>query len=143
MAKLSEYSFEIGPIRPPSEGGSHSLLIRVTRNCPWSRCKFCFGMLYERENFSLRTVEDVKKDIHTDKLISDEIKQTSWQLVQAGEINEAAARALIRQDPELRFNHSFITVFNWLATGGQTVFLQDADSLVMNRDAQFRGRGSQ
>ncbi|SFQ94576.1 hypothetical protein SAMN05660706_1012 [Desulfoscipio geothermicus DSM 3669] len=27
---------EQGPIRPPSEAGS--LLIRVTRNCPWNRC---------------------------------------------------------------------------------------------------------
>ena len=28
LERLKEYSFEIGPIRPPSEGGSRSLLIR-------------------------------------------------------------------------------------------------------------------
>jgi len=28
--------FEQGPIRPPSE--ANSLLIRITRNCPWNRC---------------------------------------------------------------------------------------------------------
>jgi radical SAM superfamily enzyme YgiQ (UPF0313 family) len=63
MKKMSAYSFEIGTIRPPSEGGSHSLLIRVTRNCPWSRCKFCYGTLYNREKFQLREGEDIKKDI--------------------------------------------------------------------------------
>ena len=63
MENLSAYSFEVGPIRPPSEGGSNSLLIRVTRNCPWSRCKFCYALPYEHEKFQLRPVEDVKKDI--------------------------------------------------------------------------------
>jgi radical SAM superfamily enzyme YgiQ (UPF0313 family) len=31
--------FELGPIRPPSE--ANSLLLRVTRNCPWNKCEFC------------------------------------------------------------------------------------------------------
>ena len=78
MKKLSTYSFEIGTIRPPSEGGSYSLLIRATRNCPWSRCKFCYGTPYNREKFELRSVEDIKKDIQAAKTISDEIKQMSW-----------------------------------------------------------------
>jgi uncharacterized protein (TIGR00369 family) len=51
--------FEQGPIRPPSE--AHSLLIRVTRNCPWNRCTFC--PVYKGARFSLRPVEHVKKDI--------------------------------------------------------------------------------
>ena len=89
MKKLSTYSFEIGAIRPPSEGGSNSLLIRVTRNCPWSRCKFCYGTFYNREKFQLRAVEDIKKDIQAAKAISDEIKQVSWQLGYAGQINNA------------------------------------------------------
>ena len=50
--------FEQGPIRPPSE--AHSLLIRVTRNCPWNRCTFC--PVYKGTRFSLRPVEDVKRD---------------------------------------------------------------------------------
>ena len=31
--------YEQGVIRPPSE--ADSLLVRVTRNCPWNQCVFC------------------------------------------------------------------------------------------------------
>ena len=51
--------YEQGRIRPPSEASS--LLVRVTRNCPWNQCAFC--MSYKREKFSRRTVEEVKQDI--------------------------------------------------------------------------------
>ncbi|MFC1995942.1 radical SAM protein, partial [Chloroflexota bacterium] len=131
MKKLSGYSFEIGAIRPPSEGGSSSLLIRVTRNCPWSRCKFCYSTPYNREKFQLRPVEDIKKDIQTAKTISDEIKQVSWQLGYAGQINNVVGSTIIRREPSLSESHSFGTVFNWLSSGGRTAFLQDADSLIM------------
>jgi radical SAM superfamily enzyme YgiQ (UPF0313 family) len=50
--------YEIGPIRPPSE--ADSLLLRLTRNCPWNRCKFC--NLYKGEKFSIRPVEHIIKD---------------------------------------------------------------------------------
>ena len=61
--------FEQGPIRPPSE--AYSLLIRITRNCPWNRCTFC--PVYKGAKFSIRSVEHVKKDIdsvysHIEKL---------------------------------------------------------------------------
>ncbi|HVO68326.1 MAG TPA: radical SAM protein [Syntrophales bacterium] len=51
--------YEQGVIRPPSEASS--LLIRVTRNCPWNQCLFCPA--YKGVKFSKRTVEEVKKDI--------------------------------------------------------------------------------
>ncbi len=51
--------YEQGVIRPPSE--AQSLLIRVTRNCPWNQCIFCPA--YKGVKFSRRTVEEVKKDI--------------------------------------------------------------------------------
>ena len=53
--------FELGPIRPPDE--ANSLLIRTTRGCPWNRCAFC--TLYKGFEFSIRPVEDIKKDILT------------------------------------------------------------------------------
>ena len=51
--------FEQGVIRPPSE--AFSLLVRVTRNCPWNRCHICPA--YKGKKFSRRSVEEVKKDI--------------------------------------------------------------------------------
>jgi radical SAM superfamily enzyme YgiQ (UPF0313 family) len=51
--------YEQGVIRPPSE--ANSLLLRVTRNCPWNQCLFCPA--YKGAKFSRRTVEEIKKDI--------------------------------------------------------------------------------
>jgi coproporphyrinogen III oxidase-like Fe-S oxidoreductase len=51
--------YEQGVIRPPSEASS--LLIRVTRNCPWNQCLFCPA--YKGVKFSKRILEEVKKDI--------------------------------------------------------------------------------
>ena len=54
-----QYRYETGPIRPPSEHAS--LLLRVTRNCPWNRCRFC--TLYKGTTFSIRRKEDVMADL--------------------------------------------------------------------------------
>ena len=51
--------YELPPFRPPSE--AYSMLLRVTRGCPWNRCKFC-GM-YKSMRFGKRSVEEVKGDI--------------------------------------------------------------------------------
>ena len=59
--------YEQGVIRPPSEASS--LLIRVTRNCPWNQCLFCPA--YKGVKFSKRTVEEVKGDIDS---MADELK---------------------------------------------------------------------
>jgi radical SAM superfamily enzyme YgiQ (UPF0313 family) len=131
IERLSDLTFEVGPIRPPSEGGSHSLLLRATRNCPWSRCKFCYGLMYNREKFQLRTVADIKKDIDTVREIAEAIKGASWKLGYSGAVNADVGTALIRSDPSLNTNQSFILVFNWLYFGARTVFLQDANTLIM------------
>jgi radical SAM superfamily enzyme YgiQ (UPF0313 family) len=51
--------YEQGVIRPPSEASS--LLVRVTRNCPWNQCVFCPA--YKGTKFSRRSVDEIKKDI--------------------------------------------------------------------------------
>jgi radical SAM superfamily enzyme len=51
--------YEQGVIRPPSE--ARSLLVRVTRNCPWNQCLFCPA--YKGVKFSKRSVAEVKADI--------------------------------------------------------------------------------
>ena len=138
LERLKEYSFEMGPIRPTAEGGSHSLLIRATRNCPWSLCKFCYGIPYNREKFQLRSVEDIRRDIDAAKAIADCIQSIAMKLAGL----DWAARLLDTYslyDKEFQeLNHdemtnfqSIITVFNWLYSGGTSVFLQDADTLIM------------
>lgn len=52
--------FEVGPIRPPSE--ANSLLVRVTRNCPWNRCAFC-PVYKQSEGYSRRSVADIHADL--------------------------------------------------------------------------------
>ncbi len=84
-----EFSFEQGPIRPPNE--AKSLLLRVTRNCPWNQCLFC--PVYKRSKFSLRTVEEIKEDIQTAKDTADEIKALSWKLGFSGDVNDQVISA--------------------------------------------------
>ncbi len=100
----------LGPIRPPPE--AHSLLMRVTRNCPWNRCQFC--SVFKGQRFELRTVEDVKEDILAARRVADGIlgyaEQTGYG---AGDI--------ARQNGIL-----------WLEDDGvKSAFLQDSDSLIM------------
>ena len=116
------YSFELGPIRPPSE--AYSLLIRATMNCPWNRCKFC--PTYKGGRFQLRTVEEIKRDITTAKLIQDKIKELSWKAGYGGKVKEIAAMVL-NNSP----NQAFYNVALWLYAGGESAFLQDANTLIM------------
>jgi hypothetical protein len=133
--------FELGPIRPPSEGRDHSLLIRATRNCPWNRCRFC--TVYKGQKFRYRTVAKVKGDIDAARAMMDELKTASWRLGLGGKMDRAVLDAVMDGDagpgavdqpdgdgPELR-RSCLVNVANWLASGGQTVFLQDADTTIM------------
>ncbi len=119
---MMEYSFELGPIRPPSE--AYSLLIRVTRNCPWNRCKFC--SLYKGEKFQLRPVAEIKQEIETAKAIQDKIKKISWKSGYGGNIKQVASMVL-NNSP----NQAFYNVALWLYGGGENAFLQDANTLIM------------
>ena len=123
LAKLNSHSFELGPIRPPSE--AHSLLIRATRNCPWNRCEFC--PTYKGQRFELRPVEEIKRDIQEAKVISEEIKAIAWKLGYRERIKELAAT--IYNTPD--FNSSVRSVALWLYFDAETAFLQDANSLIM------------
>ena len=119
---MMEYSFELGPIRPPSE--AYSLLIRVTINCPWNRCKFCH--IYKGKKFQLRSVEEIKQDITTAKAIQDKIKEISWKSGYGGSVEEMAG-AILTNPP----NEAFFNVALWLYAGGTSAFLQDANTLIM------------
>lgn len=119
------YSFEIGPIRPPSE--SNSLLIRCTRNCPWNKCKFCVS--YRGKNFEIRTVEEIKQDIAVVKIMRDKILEITYKTGHSGGMQKVVSMVL--KDPP---NESFRTVALWLMGGAENVFLQDANSIAMKTE---------
>jgi len=120
MMGTAEESFELGPIRPPNE--AFSLLIRVTRNCPWNRCKFC--PIYKGAKFQLRSVEEVKRDIDTAKAIQDKIKE----MAQKNSENPRETAASVYNNPP---NESYRNVALWMYAGGRHAFLQDANTLIM------------
>ncbi|MBN1102180.1 MAG: radical SAM protein [Deltaproteobacteria bacterium] len=120
-------SFEQGPIRPPNE--AQSLLLRLTRNCPWNQCLFC--PVYKGKKFSLRTVDEIKKDIQTARDIANEIKALSWGLGYSGTIHDAVISHIFTGT---KYSDVFRGVAAWLYYGTGSCFLQDADNLVMRTD---------
>lgn len=118
-------SFEQGPIRPPSE--AKSLLVRVTRNCPWNKCAFC--RTYKGTRFSIRSVEEVKQDIAVMKHIYDEVKELSWRLGCGGDVNERVIQQIY--DSTHGSSSSYMNVAMWLYYGEGSVFLQDGNNLAM------------
>ncbi len=114
--------FEQGPIRPPSEAGS--LLIRITRNCPWNRCTFC--PVYKGREFSLRPVAHVLEDIDR---IHGYIKEIRSCVATGGKIypdDIARLQAMDRGD-----RAALNAALQWSAAGMHSIFLQDANSLVI------------
>ena len=129
VKRLKELTFDIGPIRPPSEGGSHSLLLRATRNCPWSNA-FCYGMPYNREKFQLRPVEELKRDIQNASAIAGEIKNLERKLGGMGWARRVIdTYFLYGKGPaelgegEPKNFQCLMNVFNWLMSGAKTAFL--------------------
>ncbi len=115
--------FEQGPIRPPSE--AYSLLIRTTRNCPWNRCTFC--PVYKGQKFSLRRPEHIKRDIdavgkHVEVLRG--LADGDGLLTRSAVVE--AAGGLGPEDMD-----AFSAAVQWAAAGMQSVFIQDANSLIM------------
>ena len=115
-------SYEQGPIRPPSEAGS--LLLRLTRNCPWNKCAFCTA--YKRETFSRRSVEEIKHDIDTVEEMCRLIREVSMRNGLGAVVNTEVFNLVQRHG-----NYQLTSVASWLYNGGKTVFFQDANSLVM------------
>jgi radical SAM superfamily enzyme YgiQ (UPF0313 family) len=123
-----KFSFEQGPIRPPSE--AKSLLIRVTRSCPWNKCAFCHT--YRGAEFSLRTLEEIRSDIQTAADIRDEIRALSWRLGEGGRISEPILHYVY--DDRNAYGSNFRFIAAWLFYGAESVFLQDANSLIVKTD---------
>ena len=126
QAKDQYRGFEQGSIRPPSE--SNSLLIRLTRNCPWNLCTFC--RIYKRKDFSLRSVENIIKDIDLIHTYVDRIRQI---IKPGGPVDQEVINTLYRSF-EIKDRVAFNAAMNWYASGMESIFLQDANSVIMKPD---------
>ena len=118
--------FEIGPIRPPSE--AKSLLVRLTRNCPWNRCKFCG--LYKGKKFSIRPKEHVIKDLELIKKCIDTIKE-------ANQANSRNRQVLLNQLVDSLGNQgqaAFLSAISWYRNGMKSIFFQDANCMIIKPD---------
>ncbi|NLD36278.1 MAG: radical SAM protein [Desulfatiglans sp.] len=124
---IQQLSFEQGPIRPPNE--AKSLLLRITRNCPWNQCMFC--PVYKGRKFSLREVQEIKDDIKTAREIYDSIKEVSFRLGYGGHANSQVISTVLN-DPGR--SESFRSMAMWMYYGTSACFLQDADNLIMKTD---------
>jgi hypothetical protein len=115
--------FEVGPIRPPSEHAS--LLLRVTRNCPWNRCRFC--TLYKGKTFSIRSKEDVKADIAAVRRCIDAFEMMA---VSRRDEAEKIRDALLSQLGENGME-AYYSAVSWYRAGMESVFLQDANTMLV------------
>lgn len=124
---LKDYEgFEVGPIRPPSE--SESLLLRVTRNCPWNQCRFCG--LYKEKKFSIRPKEHVLRDI-------DLIKECIDVLKGADDGTSYKRKTLMYHLRETLGDNegwAYPSAVNWYRNGMKSIFLQDANSMIIKPD---------
>jgi radical SAM superfamily enzyme YgiQ (UPF0313 family) len=115
--------FEQGPIRPPSE--ARSLLVRITRNCHWNRCSFC--PVYKGKRFSMRPLNHVLRDLDS---ISAHVETLTILSSSTGLLLEEDVRdtfASLQADEKV----SFRAALSWFLSGMDSVFLQDADCLVV------------
>lgn len=128
MNPIEAYTgFEQGPIRPPSEAGS--LLIRITRNCPWNFCTFCG--IYKGTKFSKRPVDHVLKDIDTVRSYVDAILES-----REGGASDTFSKMHERpgQD-DLQALHA---ARSFVANGMKSIFLQDGNSLIIPPEEMVR-----
>ena len=124
---MEEMVFQIGPIRPPSE--ANSLLLRVTVNCPWNRCKFC--MLYKKYDFHTRSVAGVKKDIDTMAELRDRILQ--YKTANGWDIQAINNEYQTLTTDDQRWCYQM--VFRWMTEGDcNSIFLQDANTMCLRAD---------
>jgi len=115
---------EQGPIRPPSE--SKSLLLRLTRNCPWNKCLFC--PVYKDTTFSRRSLAEIKRDIDQLSEIVNDVQRVSSKLGFAGRVTGTVVSHIY---PNKDYDPIYRHVAHWLYFGEGSIFLQDANSLIM------------
>jgi histone acetyltransferase (RNA polymerase elongator complex component) len=117
-------TFEQGPIRPPSE--SRSLLLRFTRNCSWNHCTFC--PIYKGQKFSRRSLTEITRDIEAVRAIVDDVGDLSRSMGSGDELTREVLDEVLTR-PGYNSCHRHVAVWRFFGQG--TVFIQDANSLVL------------
>lgn len=120
-------TYRIGPIRPPSE--AQSLLLQITQGCTWNKCKFC--NLYRGTQFKTFTIDSIKQDIDNMKEFADKVMAHRYN----GQWDLASLNQELGRLPDDEANCYYV-VANWLLNGGENVFLQDGNSLIL-RDGRL------
>ncbi|NDV27545.1 radical SAM protein [Desulfovibrio sp. JC010] len=124
---LENYTgFEQGPIRPPSEAGS--LLLRVSRNCPWNKCTFC--AIYKGQKFSKRPVEHIMRDI-------DIVHGYVEKMLELQGSSPFSRFEQLKNQPDFDA-HAFHAAYNFVSNGMKSIFLQDGNSFVLKPDELVR-----
>jgi radical SAM superfamily enzyme YgiQ (UPF0313 family) len=125
---LRRREYDFPPFRPPSE--ANSLLLRVTRGCPWNRCAFC--SMYKGTKFEIRPVEEVLGDIETARdLYGDRVRTVfigdSNSLVVKTEMLVKVLNALLSSFPHIERVTSYARA--------QTIAKKPLEDLIRIRQA--------
>jgi radical SAM superfamily enzyme YgiQ (UPF0313 family) len=126
--RLKKRGYDFPPYRPPSE--AYSLLLRVTRGCPWNRCLFC--SMYKDISFERRPLEEILEDIEGAAELYGESVRTAFigdsnSLVVKTELLCEVLRSLYASFPHLERVTSYARA--------KTIVKKDLDELKQIREA--------
>jgi radical SAM superfamily enzyme YgiQ (UPF0313 family) len=126
--RLKKRGYDFPPYRPPSE--AYSLLLRVTRGCPWNKCLFC--SMYKDIPFERRPLEEILEDIEAAAELYGESVRTAFigdsnSLVVKTELLCEVLRSLYASFPHLERVTSYARA--------KTIVQKDLDELKQLRQA--------
>jgi radical SAM superfamily enzyme len=91
-----------------------------------------FCPVYKKRQFSLRTVDEIKKDIETAREIADELYAMSSKLGVEDRVDDSVVGKVFSSPED--YSDSYRSVAAWLYYETNDCFLQDADNLVVPVD---------
>jgi len=126
--RLKKRGYDFPPYRPPSE--AYSLLLRVTRGCPWNKCLFC--SMYKGVPFERRPLEEIKEDIEAAAELYG--GSTRWAFI--GDSNSLVVKTEIFCDVLRSLYESFPRLERVTSYGrAKTIVKKDLDELKELREA--------
>jgi radical SAM superfamily enzyme YgiQ (UPF0313 family) len=91
--------------------------------------------MYRDKKFEIRTPDEIKGDIDAMASLRDDLMATSSSIGHDGALTQETVITLMGKEPQLNHHPGFVMFYHWLLSGAGTVFLQDANSLIMKTDA--------